>query len=473
MPLNKKVLAIVLAGGEGNRLMPLTADRAKPGVPFAGSYRLIDFALSNLVNSRYLQIVVLTQYKSHSLDRHISETWRMSTQLGNYIASVPAQQRVGKSWFLGSANAIYQSLNLIHDANPDIVVVVGADHVYRMDFAQMVEQHVASGAKATVAAVRQPLNMADQFGVIEVDQNDPQKIAAFVEKPSSTPGLAADPTQFLASMGNYVFDADALVAALHVDAERLDTKHDMGGDIIPYFVGQGEAGVYDFTLNDIPGSTERDRTYWRDVGTIDSFYDAHMDLISPMPVFNLYNSEWPIYTRQSISPPAKFVRGQGNTVGTALDSIVASGVVISGGIVEGSVLSNDVYVGTSSRVVDSVLMDKVQIGEGAVVNRAIIDKNVKVPAGAAIGLDPERDRARGFKVTDSGITVLSKGQEVPEPDEAERALSAANLHLVPNAVKAATLNSPAARESVEKAGEAQAAAVGAAANGKQSISTNP
>jgi glucose-1-phosphate adenylyltransferase len=473
MPLNKKVLAIVLAGGEGNRLMPLTADRAKPGVPFAGSYRLIDFALSNLVNSRYLQIVVLTQYKSHSLDRHISETWRMSTQLGNYIASVPAQQRVGKSWFLGSANAIYQSLNLIRDANPDIVVVVGADHVYRMDFAQMVEQHVASGAKATVAAVRQPLNMADQFGVIEVDQNDPQKIAAFVEKPSSTPGLAADPTQFLASMGNYVFDADALVEALHVDAERLDTKHDMGGDIIPYFVGQGEAGVYDFTLNDIPGSTERDRTYWRDVGTIDSFYDAHMDLISPMPVFNLYNSEWPIYTRQSISPPAKFVRGQGNTVGTALDSIVASGVVISGGIVEGSVLSNDVYVGTSSRVVDSVLMDKVQIGEGAVVNRAIIDKNVKVPAGAAIGLDPERDRARGFKVTDSGITVLSKGQQVPEPDEAERALSAANLHLVPNAVKAATLNSPAARESVEKAGEAQAAAVGATSNGKQSISTNP
>jgi glucose-1-phosphate adenylyltransferase len=443
--------------------MPLTADRAKPGVPFAGSYRLIDFALSNLVNSRYLQIVVLTQYKSHSLDRHISETWRMSTQLGNYVASVPAQQRVGKSWFLGSANAIYQSLNLIHDANPDIVVVVGADHVYRMDFAQMVAQHVASGAKATVAAVRQPLNMANQFGVIEVDQDDPQKIAAFVEKPAQTPGLAADPTQFLASMGNYVFDADALVEALHVDAERLDTKHDMGGDIIPYFVNQGEAGVYDFTLNDIPGSTERDRTYWRDVGTIDSFYDAHMDLISPLPVFNLYNSEWPIYTRQSISPPAKFVRGANNTVGTALDSIVASGVVISGGIVEGSVLSNDVYVSTASRVVDSVLMDKVQIGEGAVVNRAIIDKNVKVPAGAAIGLDPERDRARGYKVTDSGITVLSKGQLVPEPDEAERALSAANLHLVPNAVQAATQNSASARESVEKAGEAHAAAVRVAA----------
>jgi len=458
MPLNKRVLAIVLAGGEGNRLMPLTADRAKPAVPFAGSYRLIDFALSNLVNSRYLQIVVLTQYKSHSLDRHISETWRMSTQLGNYIASVPAQQRVGKSWFLGSANAIYQSLNLIHDANPDIVVVVGADHVYRMDFAQMVAQHVHSGAKATVAAVRQPLHMADQFGVIEVDQNDPQKIAAFVEKPASTPGLAADPSQFLASMGNYVFDADALVAALHVDAERLDTKHDMGGDIIPYFVNQGEAGVYDFTLNDIPGSTERDRTYWRDVGTIDSFYDAHMDLISPLPVFNLYNSEWPIYTRQSISPPAKFVRGLNNTVGTALDSIVSSGVVISGGVVEGSVLSNDVFVGTSARVIDSVLMDKVQIGEGAVIRRAIIDKNVKVPAGAAIGLDPELDRARGFKVTDSGITVLAKGQEVPEPGEEERQLAAKNLKIVPNAVKAAAEKYPDVRESVNKVAATHAAA---------------
>jgi len=430
--------------------MPLTADRAKPAVPFAGSYRLIDFALSNLVNSRYLQIVVLTQYKSHSLDRHISETWRMSTQLGNYVASVPAQQRVGKSWFLGSANAIYQSLNLIHDANPDIVVVVGADHVYRMDFDQMVQQHVLSGAKATVAAVRQPLNMANQFGVIEVDQEDPQKIAAFVEKPATTPGLAADPTQFLASMGNYVFDADALVDALHVDAERLDTKHDMGGDIIPYFVSQGEAGVYDFTLNEIPGSTERDRTYWRDVGTIDSFYDAHIDLISPLPVFNLYNSEWPIYTRQSISPPAKFVRGENDTVGTALDSIVSSGVVISGGVVEGSVLSNDVFVGNGSRVIDSVLMDKVKIGEGAVVNRAILDKNVKVPAGATIGLDHDLDRARGFKVTESGITVLAKGQLVPEPGDEERALAARNLHLVPNAVKAATANYPDIRESVER-----------------------
>ncbi len=452
---NKRVLAIVLAGGEGKRLMPLTADRAKPAVPFAGSYRLIDFALSNLANSGYLKVVVLTQYKSHSLDRHVSETWRMSTLLGNYVASVPAQQRVGKSWFLGSANAIYQSLNLIQDAVPDIVVVVGADHVYRMDFGQMVRSHVESGAKATVAAVRQPLTMADQFGVIEVDGlaapgAAAHRISAFVEKPATTPGLADDPTQFLASMGNYVFDTDALVQALHDDAQRLDTKHDMGGDIVPYFVDRGEAFVYDFTTNDIPGATDRDRTYWRDVGTIDSYYDAQMDLISPLPVFNLYNSEWPIFTRQSIDPPAKFVRGDQNTVGLAMDSIVSSGVLISGGIVEHSVLSHGVFVGAGARVVSSVLLDNVVIGAGAVVKRAILDKNVKVPAGATIGLDHELDRSRGYTVTDSGLTVLSKGQQVPEPDDRERELARMAAAAIPEAVLMASESQPEVRDSVEK-----------------------
>jgi glucose-1-phosphate adenylyltransferase len=408
----KKVLAVVLAGGEGKRLMPLTADRAKPAVPFAGSYRLIDFALSNLVNSGYLQIVVLTQYKSHSLDRHVSETWRMSTQLQQYIASVPAQQRRGKSWFLGSANAIYQSLNLIHDAQPDIVVVIGADHVYRMDFEQMVNAHVASGASVSVAAVRQPMNLVDQFGVIEVDQQDPTRIAAFVEKPKTTPGLPDDPNSFLASMGNYVFTADALVKALEEDAARLDTKHDMGGDIIPHFVDRNDAAVYDFTTNLIPGSTERDRQYWRDVGTMDSYYDANMDLISPLPLFNLYNLQWPIYTRQSVSPPAKFVRSATGRSGEAHDSIVSAGVVISGGTVRGSVLATDVFVEESAEVTGSVLMDKVSIGPGAVVRRAIIDKNVKIPAGARIGVDRELDLSRGFAVTESGLTILSKGQVI-------------------------------------------------------------
>ncbi|MFF3037639.1 glucose-1-phosphate adenylyltransferase [Arthrobacter citreus] len=408
----KKVLSVVLAGGEGKRLMPLTADRAKPAVPFAGKYRLIDFALSNLVNSGYLQIVVLTQYKSHSLDRHISETWRLSTQLQNYVASVPAQQRVGKSWFLGSANALYQSMNLIDDARPDIVVVIGADHVYRMDFSQMVEAHIASGAPCSVAAVRQPLGMADQFGVIETDPGDPGRIAAFVEKPSSTPGLPDDPGSFLASMGNYVFTTDALVEALRIDAERLITKHDMGGDIIPWFVERGEANVYDFTENIIPGATERDQRYWRDVGTLDSYYDAHMDLISPVPSFNLYNLQWPIYTRQSTSPPAKFVRDSTAAPGTAVDSIVANGAVISGGTVSGSVLGHDVYVDAGSTVSDSVIMDGVRIGEGAVVKRAIVDKFVQIPPGATVGVDRDLDLARGYTVTASGLTVLSKGQTV-------------------------------------------------------------
>ena len=408
----KKVLAVVLAGGEGKRLMPLTADRAKPAVPFAGSYRLIDFALSNVVNSGYLQIVVLTQYKSHSLDRHISETWRMSTQLQQYIASVPAQQRRGKSWFLGSANAIYQSLNLIHDARPDIVVVIGADHVYRMDFEQMVQAHIKSGASVSVAAVRQPLNLANQFGVIEVDSQDPGRISAFVEKPESTPGLPDDPDSFLASMGNYVFNTDALVEALEIDAARLNTKHDMGGDIIPHFVDRGDAAVYDFTTNEIPGSTDRDCQYWRDVGTLDSYYDANMDLITPLPLFNLYNLEWPIYTRQSISPPAKFVRSAAGISGVAHDSIVSNGVVISGGTVQGSVLATDVFVDEGADVTGSVLLDHVTVGAGAVLHKAIIDKNVHVPPGAKIGVDRELDLSRGFTVTDSGLTILSKGQVV-------------------------------------------------------------
>ncbi|WP_309070396.1 glucose-1-phosphate adenylyltransferase [Arthrobacter sp.] len=408
----KKVLAVVLAGGEGKRLMPLTADRAKPAVPFAGPYRLIDFALSNVVNSGYLQIVVLTQYKSHSLDRHISETWRMSTQLQQYIASVPAQQRRGKSWFLGSANAIYQSLNLIHDARPDIVVVIGADHVYRMDFEQMVQAHIKSGASVSVAAVRQPLHLANQFGVIELDSSDPDRISAFVEKPESTPGLPDDPDSFLASMGNYVFNTDALIEALEIDAARLNTKHDMGGDIIPHFVERGDAAVYDFTRNEIPGSTDRDCQYWRDVGTLDSYYEANMDLITPLPLFNLYNLEWPIYTRQSISPPAKFVRSATGVSGVAHDSIVSNGVVISGGSVQGSVLATDVFVDEGADVAGSVLLDHVTIGAGAVVHKAIIDKNVHVPPGAKIGVDRELDLSRGFTVTDSGLTILSKGQMV-------------------------------------------------------------
>ena len=407
----KKILAIVLAGGEGKRLMPLTADRAKPAVPFGGIYRLIDFALSNVVNSGYLKVVVLTQYKSHSLDRHVTTTWRMSNLLGNYVTPVPAQQRVGKRWYLGSADAIYQSLNLLTDEKPDIVVVVGADHVYRMDFAQMVDAHVESGAGCTVAAIRQPISLADQFGVIDMDPASPQRIRAFLEKPTDAVGLADAPDEVLASMGNYVFDADALTDAVTRDAELERSKHDMGGDIVPWFVDKSESAVYDYKDNVVPGSTDRDRGYWRDVGTMRSYYGAHMDLVSPLPVFNLYNTHWPIFTSYGPHPPAKLVEGASGAGVTTHNSILSPGVVISGGAVNRSVLSPAVWIQDGAEVSDSVLMDGVHVGEGAIIRNAIIDKNVVVPAGAQIGVSAEDDLARGFAVED-GLTVLAKGQEV-------------------------------------------------------------
>lgn len=405
----RRIFGMVLAGGEGKRLMPLTADRAKPAVPFGGSYRLIDFALSNLINSGVRRIVVLTQYKSHSLDRHISQTWRMSPLLGSYVASVPAQQRLGKRWFSGSADAILQSMNLLSDETPDYVVVIGADHVYRMDFDQMIEAHIASGKGVTVAAIRQPMSLANQFGVIEVDAKDNTKIAAFLEKPSDPKGLPDSPNEVLASMGNYVFSAQALIDAIEHDGTLDDSSHDMGGDIIPYMVGRDDAGVYDFTFNEIPGATARDKSYWRDVGTIESYFEAHMDLISVMPIFNLYNNEWPIFTQQINLPPAKFVHdGEGNQ-GRTTDSIVSLGTVVSGGIVERSVLSPWVKVNSNALITDSVLLDGVVIGRNATVRRAILDKGVVIADGAGVGVDRQRDLDRGFTVTDSGITVVAKG----------------------------------------------------------------
>ena len=398
------VLGIVLAGGEGKRLMPLTADRAKPAVTFGGTYRLVDFVLSNLVNADVLRICVLTQYKSHSLDRHITTTWRMSSLLGNYVTPVPAQQRLGPRWYLGSADALLQSLNLVHDEQPDYVAVFGADHVYRMDPRQMLQQHIESGAGVTVAGIRVPRVESSAFGVI-TPGSDGQTIETFLEKPADPPGLPDAPDSVFASMGNYIFTTKALVEALHRDAEDDDSVHDMGGSILPQLTARGEAQLYDFAANHIPGETSRDRGYWRDVGTLDAYYDAHMDLIAERPAFNLFNRSWPIYTHSYQLSPARF-----NAGGMASESIISAGCLIRGQVSR-SVLSPGVRVDPGAVVQGSVLHDNVVVGRGAVVRGAVLDKNVEVPPGATIGVNPDRD-AELYTVSKGGVIALGKGQLV-------------------------------------------------------------
>ena len=404
------MFGLVLAGGEGKRLAPLTTDRAKPAVPFGGNYRLIDFALSNLVNAGFRKIVVLTQYKSHSLDRHISTTWRLSPLLGNYVTAVPAQMRMGPHWFAGSADAIYQNLNLLEDECPDYVCVFGADHIYRMDPRQLVEQHIAGGAGVTVAGIRVPIEQAGEFGVIEAG-DDGRTIRAFREKPADPIGLADAPHEVFASMGNYVFSTDVLVDAVTADAADDSSRHDIGGNLIPALVERGQAQVYDFTANDVPGVTEREHAYWRDVGTLDAYYEAHMDLISVDPIFDLYNRDWPILSWPDPLPPAKFLFQDEGRTGRALDSLVCAGVIVSGATARRSILSPGVHLHSSSEVEGSILLHNVDVGRGAIVRNAIVDKNVRIAPGAQVGVDAKADRER-FVVSPGGIVVIAKGETV-------------------------------------------------------------
>ncbi len=398
-------MTLVLAGGEGKRLFPLTRSRAKPAVPFAGHYRLIDFVLSNLTNAQFHRIAVLTQYKSHSLDRHLSQACRLSPILGNYVTPVPAQMRRGPQWYSGSADAIFQNLNILDDERPDHVIVFGADHIYRMDPRQMLDEHIASGAGVTVAGIQVPISEASEFGVIDADESG--RVRAFVEKPAEPPSLPGNPDVAYASMGNYIFNADVLREVINEDAVNVDSRHDLGGNIIPTLVTAGAARVYDFASNVVPGQSDRERGYWRDVGSIDAYYDASMDLISSDPTFDLYNESWAIRTWLPTYPPAKFVHNERDRQGRAVNSMVSSGSVVSGGLVRQSILAPMVRVNSYCEIEQSILLDNVEIGRGAIVRRAIIDKNVRVPAGMSIGVDEAADRER-FTVSDSGIVVIGK-----------------------------------------------------------------
>jgi glucose-1-phosphate adenylyltransferase len=407
----KRVLGIVLAGGAGRRLAPLTAERAKAAVPFGGQYRLVDFALSNLVNGGIRRICVLTQYKSHSLNKHLASAWGLNGLLGDFVTPVPAQQWLGPHWQAGSADAIYQSMGLLDKDRPDLVVVCGADHVYRMDPVQMIDQHMAWGAGVTVAAIPVPRPKAADFGVAGTAA-DGHRIETFLEKPADPPARPGQPDESFASMGIYVFDPDVLIEALRKDAADEDSRHGMGGDIIPRLVRERTAHMYDFRQNEVPGADPRNRCYWRELGTIDSYFSAHMDLCAVNPVFSLYNDRWPISTRASGQPPAKFVHEDGDRVGRAINSLVSNGVIVSGGLVRSSVLSPGVRVDSLSRVDHAVILNNSRVHRHAVVANAILDKNVTVLAGATVGVDKERDRARGLLVSAGGVTVVGKGQVV-------------------------------------------------------------
>jgi glucose-1-phosphate adenylyltransferase len=405
-----RVLAFVLAGGKGTRLYPLTKERAKPAVPFGGRYRIVDFVLSNLINSGIYSIYVLTQFKSQSLLQHLREGWEVSGLLkNNFIIPVPAQMRsANEDWYRGTADAISQNINLIQQADPHVVAIFGADHIYRMNIRQMVEYHIEKQAGVTIAAIPVEKELASEFGVIETTSD--ARIRGFHEKKADAPTMPDDPMRVFASMGNYIFSTDLLLRELMADSGSPDSSHDFGKDILPSLIGRADMYAYDFQTNVIPGDPIGSPQYWRDVGTIDAYYEASMDLRAVSPELNLYNRQWPLRTAGYSDAPAKFVFDEDGRRGMAIDSIIAGSSIVSGGSVKGSVLGRGVRIHTGASVEDSIIFDNCDIGRRSKVKRAILDKNVKLPEGSVIGYDAEADRKRGYHVTESGIVIVEGHQ---------------------------------------------------------------
>ncbi len=402
-------LVMILAGGEGKRLHPLTKDRAKPAVPFGGRYRIIDFVLNNFINSGFYKIKVLTQYKSDSLNKHITRGWALSPFLNQYVDLAPAQMRTGVDWYRGTADAIYQNIFHITDENPDYVCIFGGDHIYKMDVYQMLKYHKEKGADLSISAIPIPIEEAHEFGIIEVDEN--WKLINFVEKPQEKPkSIPGNPNMCLASMGNYIFNKDILLDALNRDVNMKESSHDFGKNVIPMLLKEGKhIYIYNFNDNSFPGMTDTERGYWRDVGSIDAYWQANMDLLDYDPELNLYSQEWPLRTFNYNYPPAKFIWEEGERVGMATNSMVSEGCIVSGGGLSRCILSPKVKINSFSQISESILMENVEVGRYSRIKRAIIDKNVIIPPNTRIGFNREDDERRGFHVSPNGVTVVPKG----------------------------------------------------------------
>lgn len=402
-------LVMILAGGEGKRLYPLTKDRAKPAVPFGGRYRIIDFVLNNFINSGFFKIKVLTQYKSDSLNKHITRGWTLSPFLNQYVDLAPAQMRTGNDWYKGTADAIYQNIFHITDEDPRYVCIFGGDHIYKMHVDQMLDFHKENNADLSISGIPIPIEEASEFGIMEVDEN--WRLINFVEKPNYRPkSIPGNPNMCLASMGNYIFDKDILLDALNRDAVKEDSSHDFGKNVIPMLLGEGKnIYVYNFAQNTFPGMTKAEQGYWKDVGSIDAYWQANMDLLSYNPELNLYSKEWPLRTFNYNYPPAKFVWEEGDRVGMATNSMVSEGCIISGGGLSHCVLSPKVRINSYSSVTDSILMENVEVGRYSQIRKAIIDKNVVIPPHTKIGFNRDDDIRRGFHVSEGGVTVVPKG----------------------------------------------------------------